>query len=332
MLFLIVGKFTLDVSITTYKKLFPAPPPAPTVKFGKLANIPFPKKEINQKFTYTIETPDGNLPTNIGTQAKVYFMPKVNSNLLSLDVAKEKAKALGYEGDPQQKSDTLYSFKHQTFPSVLDMNIITGNFSVSYDLIADRTPLDTRPPVAEVAASNFRSLLSGANILPEEIVGPTLHSFFKVSDGKLVGAIALSEANLVKINLFRKDYDKLPSVTENPDEANIWAVMSGAQDKIQQIIAMEYHYRAVDETKFSTYPITTPQVAFKELQDGKAYIASLGNHKDGDTIKIRRVYLAYFDPKNGSDFYQPIYVFDENDPNSSFVAYTPAVTSTYYGN
>ena len=102
-----------------------------------------------------------------------------------------------------------------------------------------------------------------------------------------------------------------------------------AQNKDQQIIAAEYHYHPVDETQFSTYPIKTPTEAFDELQTGTPFIADKGVNKDGANLKIRRVYLAYFDPEEETDFYQPIYVFEGDN---GFTAYVPAVTSNYYGN
>lgn len=325
--FVTIGKILLDLSIGIYNKIFPAPPPAPTVKFGKLTKIPFPTDGPTGKLTYTLETPDGNFPQE-PNQAKVYFMPKVNPNLLSLDAAKEKATSMGFAGDSQQLSDTTYRFKSKDFPSTLEMNIVTGTFSISYDLNSDRSPLDTIPPVPEVGAANFRSFLSGASILPDDLTGPTAHDFLKLSAGKFVSALSLSESNAVKVNLFRKTYDNLPAMTGNPNEANVWAILSGAQDKNQQIIGAEFHYYPVDESQFSTYPIKTPQVAFSELQAGTAYIATLGLNKDGDSLKIRRIYLAYFDPEAPSEFYQPIYVFEGDN---GFVAYDTAVTSDYYG-
>lgn len=324
-----VGKVVLDASIAIYLKIFPPAPPAPTVKFGKLTKIPFPTSSITSKFTYILETPEGGLPTGIPNQEKVYFMPKISANLLALDVAKEKAKALNFTSDAEQISDIIYKFKNPNFPTVLDMNIITGTFSISYDLSADRTPIEIKPPVAEVAASEFRSLLSSANILPDDLSGTTTHNFLKLSGGSLVNALSLSESDMVKINLFRKNYDNLPSMTGNPTEANVWALIGGAQNRDQQIIAAEYHYHPVDESQFSTYPIKTPTEAYSELQTGQPFIADVGVNKDGANIKIRRVYLAYFDPEEQTDFYQPIYVFEGDN---GFTAYVPAVTSNYYGN
>lgn len=328
-IFLMVGKVVLDASIGVYLKVFPPAPAAPTVKFGKLTKIPFPTNNITAKLTYTLETPDGGLPTNIPNQAKVYFMPKTGANLLALDVATQKAKAMDFTSDPQQLSDILYKYTNPNFPSVLEMNIVTGTFSISYDLTADRTPITTRPPVAEVAASEFRSILSSANILPDDLSGTTSHDFLKLSNGSLVSALSLSESDLVKVNLFRKNYDNLPSMTGDPNQANVWALISGSTNHDQQIIAAEYHYHPVDESQFATYPIKTPAQAFSELQSGQAFVADLGLNKDGSNLKIRRVYLAYFDPEMESDFYQPMYVFEGDN---GFTAYVSAVTSNYYGN
>ncbi len=326
-IFLIVGKFLLDSTIAIYRKVFPPPPPDPTVKFGKLTKIKFPDNKISVKLSYTLETPEGGLP-KLPTQAKVFFMPKVNPNLLSLDVSTDKARALGFTIGPQQVSDTLYKYTNPDFPSVLEINIVTGTFSISYDLTADRTPLSSKPPVAEVAASEFRSALSGANALPDDLTGPTAHDFFKLSDAKLVPALSLSESDVVKVNLFRKTYDELPSVTGKPSEGNVWAIISGSSNREQQIIGAEYHYFPVDESQFSTYPIKTPEAAFSELQSGTAFLADLGLNKDGETLKIRRVYLAYFDPESEGNFFQPVYVFEGDN---GFTAYVPAVTADYYG-
>lgn len=332
-IFLTVGKIVLDLSVGVYKKIFPAPPPPPTVKFGKLTKIPFPSGP-SAKLSYSLETPEGGLPTNIPTQAKVFFMPKANPNLLSLDVAKEKAKALQFTGGPLQESDTLYKFNDPNFPTVMEINIVTGTFSISYDLSSDRSPIDQKPPVAEIAASIFRGKLSNANDLPDDLSqGPVTHDFFKFTSQGLTPALSLSESDVTKVNLFRKNYDNLPSVTGNPNEANVWAIISGSTNQEQQIIAAEYHYHPVDETQYSTYPIKTPTEAMNELESGQGYIAGMGKYKDGDAVTIRRIYLAYFDPEAESDFFQPVYVFDsnENDPGLSFKAYIPAVASSYYG-
>ena len=331
-IFLTLGRILLGVGVSVYRTIFPAPPPAPTVKFGKLSKIPFPTGAPVAKLNFTLETPTGGLPANIPGQVKVYFMPKVNPNLLSLDNAKSKADAMGFKDkNPVAESDTIYKFTNPNFPTTLEMNIVTGAFSISYDLNADRSPISNRPPAAEIAATEFKSLLSDGSSLAEDMSGPMIPGYLKLENGALTKVLALSEADVTKVNLFRKPYDKLPSLTAKPDQGNIWGIISGAQQREQRVVAAEYHYFPVDETQYSTYPILTPTEAYNELVNGHEFIASMGQYKDGDAIKIRKIYLAYFDPDVPTDFYEPIYVFEsgETDPENSFVGYVPAVNPAY---
>lgn len=324
--FLIVGRIFLSAAVSLYKKLFPAPPPVPTVAYGKLPKLEMSNATLPNNVSFSLETADGALPT-IFAQAKVYFMPKPSSNLFSLSSAQNKAENLGFNPDGQQISPTIYRFPHKQNPSTLEMNIISGVFSISYDLNTDTEPLSVRPPVSEIAASQVRSYLSAANLLPADLTGVTKAEYLKLGDGKFVTAISLSEGNLVKINLFRKSYDNLPSVTPDPNAANVWFIVSGTGNRQKQVVAAEFHYFTVDESQFSTYPIKTSDVAWKEFTEGKAATANAGVNKEGDNIKIRKVYLGYFDAGTQTNFFQPVYVFEGDN---GYVAYLPAITSDYY--
>lgn len=325
-IFLIIGKMLFDVGSGIYRRVFPPPPPPPTVSFGKLPALSFPEKQ-KPNLTYTLETPEGGLPT-LPSQAKVYFMPKLSPTLLSLDVAKDKASSLGFNPIEQEVSQTIYRFSHKASPAALEMNIATGIFSISYDLKADPSPLERKPPAPEIAASILRSYLSSADLLPEDLSGPTTHEFLKIEGDKFVSALALSEADLVKVNLFRKNYGDLPSLTSDPASANVWFIVSGAQEREKQIIAGQFHYFPVDESQSSTYPLKAAQTSWDELNSGGAYVASVGVNKDGDNVKIRRIYLGYYDAGTANEFFQPIVVFEGD---RGFMAYAPAVTPEYYG-
>lgn len=319
---LIVGRIFLSTGIKVYRHFFPAPPPPPTVSFGKLPKLEFPEGKSAENLTFTLETPEGGLP-ELTTQTKVYFMPKFFPNLLSLDAAIQKAQGLGFNPQPQKVSDTIYHFSHKNSPATLKINTVTGIFSISYDLSADSTPIEGVPPAPEVAASIVRSYLSSADLLPEDLTGPTSHQYLKIKEGNLTSALGRSEAHLIKINLFRKAYDNLPSLPPDPNQANIWFLVSGSREKQKQIIAAEFHYFPVDKTQSATYPIKTAEKALEELKAGQGYIASTPEKN----VVIRRVYLAYFDPGKTSGFLQPMVVFE----GDGFLAYIPAVTADYYG-
>jgi hypothetical protein len=326
LIFLIIGKFLFDIGSSVYKKIFPAPPPPPTVSFGKLPKLPFPE-QTKSNFSYTLETAEGGLP-NLATQTKVFYMPKLSPNLLSLDVAKEKASSLGFLPTEQQISQTLYRFAHRDSPATFEINIVTGIFSISYDLKADATPIERIPPAPEVAASQIRAYLSAADLLPADLTGPATHEFLKIESDKFVSALSLSESDLIKIDLFRKSYNDLSCLTSEVGKANIWFMVSGANERARQIIAAEFHYFPVDEGKSATYPLKTAQAAYDELVAGNAYIAGPGLNKEGDSVKIRKIYLAYYDAGVPTDYLQPIIVFEGD---KGFIAYVPAVTTDYYG-
>ncbi|HSX48801.1 MAG TPA: hypothetical protein VLE44_00915 [Candidatus Saccharimonadales bacterium] len=322
---LIIGRIVLGLVVSVFKKVFPAPPPPPTVVFGKLPKLPFPDRKDIPALTYTVQTPEGGLP-QLAAQAKVYFMPSSKPDLLALDTAKQKAASLGFSTNAQAITQTLYKFSNSPIPSTLQMNIVTGIFSISYDLNADPTPLAQKPPTPEGAASIARNFLSQGALLPDDLSGQTTQEYLKVDNKRLVTAISLSEASLTKINLFRKDYDKLPSLTSNPNQANVWFILSGAQESGKQIIGVQYYYYPVDETQFATYPLKTSDIAMKDLQASKGYVANLGNNPSG-SITVRRIYLAYYDSGTPMQFYQPVVVFEGDN---GFVAYVPAVNATYY--
>ncbi len=325
-IFLIVARVVLGIGLKIYRTIFPAPPPPPTLSFGKLPKLPFPEKsKVN--LTFTLETPEVGYP-KLAPQAKVYFMPKPSSGLLSLDVAKQNARNLGFDTKEEAVSQTVYRFRHKEVPATLEIDIVTGGFSISYDLASDPSILNKRPPAGEVAASNVRSYLSSANLFPADLTGPTTYEFLKPQEGKLAPALSLSDSNIVKVNFFRKSFNNLPSLTPNPTEANVWFLVSGEAQRGKQVVAGQYHYFSVDESKTGTYPLKTSQAAWEELTKGDAYLASLGTNKEGDSIKIRRIYLAYFDAGATTDFFQPIIVFEGDH---DFIAYVAAVTSQYYG-
>ncbi|MEJ2347999.1 MAG: hypothetical protein P8Y17_02240 [Patescibacteria group bacterium] len=287
---LIVGRIVFSIGFGIYRHYFPEPPPPATVAFGKLPKISFPESPKLEGLSFTLETPEGGLPT-LATQAKIYYMPKPVQTQLNLELARDKASNLGFVGDGQQISQTLYRFPHKSFNSTLEMNIITGIFSIGYDLASDSSPLQLKPPAPEIAASQVRSYLSSANLLPADLTGPTTHQFLKIEEGAFANALSLSEADLVKIYLFRKDYDNLPSLTPDPNQANVWFMVSGSKEKGKQIVAAEFHYFPVDEDKYATYPIKLAETAWEELKSGNAYIANAGVNPEGNII-IRRIYLA----------------------------------------
>ena len=322
-----------------YSALFPPPPPPPSVAFDVLPPIAFPDPDIEYpEITYSIETTNDSLPDFSGQtndQMRVYFMPQRTADLFSFDRMKEIARAYGFSEEPIQINRTLYSFTNSELPSSMEIDIITQVFSLSYNLAIDSSPLNERPPNVSTGTTEARASLGAADLLPEDFQGEVTHEFLKVEGQNLVRALSLSDGQLVQINLHRSpikynedDEDGYIVVEADVNKSNIWFIISGANEREKKLIAGEHRYFPIGYDQFETYPIKTSQDALEDLQSGNAYIANLGLNVDGE-VTIRDIYLAYYDPERPNQFFQPVYVFE--DESTGFRAYVPAVTDEYYG-
>jgi len=327
LILLIVGRFVFLTGIKLYNRFFPKPPPPPTVSFGKLPKINFPERSNLPNLEISLQTPDGNLPT-FATTSKVYLIPRPRSSLFREDDARSKARQLGFTGEEEKVSDILYRFKNPGTGAVLEINIVLGTFSIDYNLDSDPNLGKFRAPTQDQADDIARSFLAGAGLLAKDLSpSKTTFDLFKKTSGGISPAVSLSEANFVRVNFFRDDYDNLPVKSVNSSRANVWFLVSGSPQQEKKIIAGEYHYFEIDEQKYATYPIKTTQLAFEELKNGKGFIAELGDNKDGK-ITIRRVLFGYYDPENYLGFLEPIFIFEGD---RDFTAYVPAVTADFYG-
>ncbi|QQS38867.1 hypothetical protein IPM62_05825 [Candidatus Woesebacteria bacterium] len=330
---IVIIRFTILSGINLYERFFPDPPPEATVKFGKLPALSLPNNAQSEedvcRLVYNLETASGSLPV-LYQQTNVYYMPKPISSIGALEKANTIARDLGFNSEGRELVETVFLFTKANSPSSLNINIVTRAFSISYDVNSDPQVFNQIPPQAENAVSAVKGLLGRAGLINDYKLGPTKTQLLRVESGKLVKAISQSEANIVKVNLYREKYGvtqfELPAVTPDPDESNVWFLMSNSSGNVQ-IIAGEYHYFPLDKNKFSTYPVKTAEQAFEDLKNCKGGIAKIGDNYDGE-IKIRNVYLAYYDYGQYIEYYQPVVVFEgEND----FVAYVPAVTDEFYG-
>jgi hypothetical protein len=328
---IVIGRLILIFAINAFRQAFPAPPPPATVKFQRLAEIPFPDYSIElPELEFVIDTPTGGLPT-VPEQLPVYLMPQKTANLFSFDRMTQRASSYGFNGEPVQNSDTVYEFRHSEVPATFKTNIVYESFSISFNLAEDTSPLNSRAPDVQTATKSVTQSLTRANSMPEDLAGPITSEFLRVEGQNLVRALALSDAQLTKINMYRSpivfNEVEYPSVTADPKEGNVWFIVSGTSDRAKTIIAGEYHYFGIDYDQISTYPTKTAEEAVEELKNGEAYIANLGLNTSGQ-ITIRNIYLAYYDPNVPYSFYQPVIVLEGD---REFVAYVPAVSDEYYG-
>lgn len=319
----LILRFIWGITSAYLRKIHPPSPPPPTVSFGKLPKIDFPQKKDLPKLTFRLETIQGTAP-KLDTIGKVYFSVKPGATLLSLDRAKETAKKMGFSTNPQALSSRTYRFQTNTIPpTTLDIDIITGNFKLYYDFSGDQTILtEKKLPSNDQAISEAKSFLQSSGLSASDLsLGKASVSYLKYQAPNLLPAISLSEADFVKVGLFREDLDKLPILPENPSQPPISFLFSGARSRDKRIVEINYNYNKIEKESFATYPLKSTQTAWQELQDGKGFIASLGENTDGK-ITVRKIYLAYFDSSEPQNFLQPVFVFEGD---RDFFAYVSTV-------
>lgn len=330
LIFGLIARTLFNVGHSIWLQIFPPPPPEATVTFGKLPVLPFPEKKFPEGLEFKVETADSKFP-EFPIQLPIYVMPPIPQNIYALEDAKRIATSLNFDakaGKPLLESTpNVYLFPKSGVPSQMTMNIITGVFSISYDLKQDPSILSGVPLSEDVAGDQILNYVRNGGILTSDIeLGRQTYQYIKADENHFTPEVSLSEANLIKVNYFRKNYgpkDGYISVTPKMPEANVWFIVGTSA---RQIVAAEYHYYPLDETKSGTYPIKTAEQALDDLKNQKGFVVNQGDNSS--EVTIRKIYLAYYDAGQYAEYYQPVVVFKgDND----FMAYVPAVQDDYYG-
>ncbi len=313
---------------TVREALFPTPPPPPTVSFGKLPSVNFPTNVSKIAFTYALDTITGTLP-NFDDRAAIYKISQPQPSLLAFQNAQDAVSTVGFGKTPTQLTETDYSWTNtEPLPKTITMNVQTKNFTLGSPYINNTTVLAAvNLPDQTKAISQIETYLNNLNSLPEDIDdAKTKISLFAISNGMLSQATSLSTAQVVRVDLFQHDIDKLPIFYPKPSYSTMNFLLTSGETNNAQVVAGEFFYQNIS-SNHATYPIKTTKQAFEDLKNGNGYIASF----DGTNGKvvIRNIQLGYFLNDSPSPYLMPIFVF-QGDNN--FFAYVSAVTDEWLHN
>ena len=324
--FFLIFKLGLFIFNTYLKVVKPPPPPPATVTFGKLPALVFPEK-LHPELTLRLETPTGGTP-NLGDKATVYLMPTFRSSFMALDQANQTAKKMNFANPPKEITERRYRWESEEFlPSVLEMDIINGSFSLKRNWQTDPTILsDKQLPGKEQAVAQAKNFLRQIGLLNDELNQTRAEiTYLTFSAGQYQKEISLSEADFVQVDLFRADIEENKVLTTDPGKGIVRIIFSGSREAEKQIIQTEYNYFPIDLEQSGTYPIKTASQAWRELQTRQGFIASIGKNTTG-VIAIRRIYLAYYDGESSNGFLLPIIVFEGDN---GFYGYVQAITNEW---
>ena len=320
----IILRLSLIATVDYIKKTFPPPPLKPNYAFGKLPQIKFDGSvaSASADIKYSLQTVSGGLP-KIPDAAYVYFMPKNRINLLSLSKAQTFVGKLNFISSPRQISDTIYRWIDLQNPlRIIEMDIVSNHFTLTYAYANDLTLFEEKEiPSPQEAIKETFDFLDNLEIDTTAINNSIPKTtYLKLTGDKLELASSQSQADAVRIDLFRKNYQGLSVYSEKITEGFVTVILSGSRRNDRRILSIKYNYWPTNDFQTGIYKLKTPQIAWEELVSGKAYIALKPN--DQNRIAITNVYLAYFDSIKPQLYLQPIFVFTGED---KFLAFVPAV-------
>ncbi|MBP9817315.1 hypothetical protein KBC75_00975 [Candidatus Shapirobacteria bacterium] len=324
----IFGSFFVLYTVITWgiNAWIAAHPPyvPPDTRYGVLPKIQFPAKKFDKK-NFTFEMPNDKFPT-VDDKFRVYFVARPDTAFLALEQDKKTAADLGFKDEPKEVGYGIYEFTNSTSSLKLTMNVLDGSFHLKYPYETDQMLLNPEKVLSkDEALLEAKSYLGQADKLPTDLVGGLQKvSFWKIEYSGLKAVSSQSEANVTRVDFFRQDLEsKYKIVTADVNSATVSVVLTGSSIQNRKAIEVNYRYSPIDRESFGTYPIKTVDQAVNDLKIGNYWPAydSVGN-----SATIRKIYLAFFEPMNLTNYMQPVFVF-EGDNN--FVAYVSAVTDKY---
>ncbi|NCU32230.1 MAG: hypothetical protein EOM23_04705, partial [Candidatus Moranbacteria bacterium] len=246
---------------------------APTVKYGVLPKISFPEKTATAK-NFTFEFTNDAIP-NFDDQLKVYVIYRPNTTFLALQEDTETAKAFGFTSEPTEVKTGIYEFKDTTTNKTLTVNVLDGDFELTYPYASDQillTELEVpnKSKAIEVA-SDF--LDKGGKLTSDLENGDQTVSYWKIDSGALKSVSTQSEANAVRVDFYRKSFDDLGLLSSDFGQASTSVLISGSTVEAKKIIGVSFKDLNIDRESYSTYPIKTGEEAVEELKAGNYWTA-----------------------------------------------------------
>jgi hypothetical protein len=323
---MVVFSILWSVSVLAYKAWLAAHPPyvAPTVKYGILARLVFPERNIPSNKNFTLELANDAMP-KFSDQAKVYVIYHPNTTFLALEEDKKVAAAFGFTNEPTEIETGVYKFINNKENKTLVINVTTGDFTITYPYTSDQMLLtpDKMPSKTEALATAVSFLQTGGKYTTDLENGVKEISFWKIEGDGLKSVSSQSEANAARVDFYRQKLDDKSVLSSNFGQASVSILVSGSTVSAKKIIGVNFKDMRINQASYSTYPIKTSQEIVNSLNSGNYWIAK---DATSNNVIVRKVYLAYFEPINLTNYLQPIFVA-EGDNN--FVAYIPAISSNY---
>ncbi len=315
----------LVAGVKAYRAAHPPYTP-PTTRYGVLPKIVFPEKKAEKK-EFVLELPNDSLP-KFADQAKVYVVYRPLNTFLALEEETKTAQNFQFITKPIEKDQNngIYEFRNDQLNQSLVINVLDGSFKISYPYLTDQTLSSSgMVPTKDKAIEQAKLYLDQGGKLSDDLAGGEKKvSFWKIEDSGLVPVNSQAEANIVRVDFFRKALEKETKILSSEyGRASVSLLLTGSTVVGKKVVEVSYKHTNIDRESYETYPIKTAEEAWNDLKLGN-YWPAVDNKSA--KVAIRKMYLAYFEPVTLTNYMQPIFVF-EGDNN--FVAYIPAVVDKW---
>ena len=343
----IIGLIALIILIILFNIfkgiLFRPKPVGPTMYYGIIPAIPFPKSAVSQQLNYTLDTINGKVsmvdPTTsqaeiVPTLMSIYKIIHTQPSLTSLQDARNKAFAAGFV-DPtdntkpvieQRITDTLYQWStNDGLPRSMTMDINSFNFHITSQYLTYPSVLSaTNVPSDQNALSQVQSLINNMNLMPNDLDSSLTTTTDYVIENSIIRPAQTNENVMaVKTNFFQKAIDGYTIYYPDFPDSTMSILITGG-DTSPQVAQATFVHQEVDAASGSTYPIKTPDQAYDDLKAGNGYITP--SFTGNNSVDIRTVSLGYYLGETDQDYLLPIYIFQGG---SNFTAYVSAINDNF---
>ncbi len=299
--------------------------------YGQIEKPNFSYVKDKAKYNFVLDTIDGSYP-NTTMSAHIYFIPEKKTTLAYLTRAESVAKYFGFEDiESARVNEGILKFEDNNQVLDFDVKDYHFNYQLKYTPLLEELVEATPEANFTLFEDNFidtaREVLQDLDSYPTFLAAGKSNIVYLKYDYAKKSFIPIGSGDIpqaVRVDFFRKD-EELPVIPPNYFESQNYVILAPLS-RYPELI--EAQFRAFDklDTEPGEYPLISSQEAWKALEKGKARVISIDSNAK-KTIKIKDIYLAYYDPLLYQKYFQPVFVF-LGDYN--FVAYLEAVKPEYF--
>lgn len=305
-------------------------PKGPTINpiFNVLTRPTVPEASSSAGIQFALENIEGRPVTATDTARVFYLLPSPRTPFGFREKAYLIAKTLNFDTDTV---NFLLQGKNAVFSDTtkkLSVDIQNFNFNFQYSFANEPSLFNTAiTPSINEAQSRAINFLQSLDVYPQELAtGKTNTIYFNFNpESKTIRPTNKGEdGNMVEVDFSRADIDGFPTVSPTFFNSQNFVLMTFFNDGTFQILRSQVKFFERSPEQIGVYPVRNGDEAYADLQKGEGIVVS--NPQDLDTVVVKTMFMAYYDPDVYQDYLQPVYVFVGED---NFVAYVPAIAKQY---